>query len=181
MWMFCRTALVVAQRNGRRPAASSKRQPGVLALLPGATLDAPLNTRLAEFAEDAAATTTASLQYLSAPLNGMMGIVSLTCLQHSGCSCSPQTIDGHKAEGTASNASASGAFATRAFEINGASAACVVRLTVLNATNSGGHAFKLRQLTLTRARAGGGDTTQTAARKRRRVGGRQREMIKGSF
>lgn len=180
-WMFCRSALTRRAASGKRQATSSKRQPGVLATTPGATLDAPLDMRLAEFSGEGAAhrPVIATLQYLRSPQ--MMGVAKVWCVARSGCSCAPQTIDAH-------NATASSGFTTHLFAIEGGSAACVVRFAVLNRSSSGGHAFKVRQVTLTRAQGpsppaspspgarGGGKLSV-----RRRVGGRQREMIKGSY
>ena len=81
-----------------------------------------------------------------------------------------------------------GQFETHKFELTGASASCVLRLRVLNGSSSGGHAFKVRQLTLTdegqeAGREHGTASTGTASssKRKKRVSRQQRELIKGSY
>ena len=82
-----------------------------------------------------------------------------------------------------------GAWATYQFEVSGASAACVLRMQLLNESRSGGHGFKVRQLTITDEGGGlaadGGKGTGAITTRRRaakqRVTRKQREMIKDSY
>ena len=205
-----------AGKSSRRPAA--RRQLGLLATQPGATLDLPIDTRLAEFRDAqgfgpssesgpraigrppaAAPSIGAQLQYYTGPWR--MGIVTLRCLASSGCDCAVQRIDAHSPSASALM------LETHAFPISGAAAACILRLSVTNASHSGGHVFKIRQLTLTGHRAmamavkrtnaatggaigdareglpayGGTRPSSGSAHKTARATRRQREMIKRSY
>lgn len=210
VWAFCRQPLLsaaaaAAAAKNRKP---SKRSPGLLALAPGATLFLTVDTRLAEFASSATAAAAnshaplhAKLQYLVST-SGLMGTASVQCVPSSGCTCPMQIIDAHRplaltgAGGSASptgtappkSGSDAGAYETHYFSLRGASPTCTVIVRVLNASRSGGHAFRVRQFTLTASDARAEGTSQLAfspktyeKAKRERVKRRQREMIKGSY
>ena len=95
-WFFCGRAA----RLGPRP----KRSPGVVALEPGATMHASVDTRLHADAAEAAAGDAAggganasaavhlALEHLTS-YEGM-GTVELRCL--GGCTCPPQRVDAHR-------------------------------------------------------------------------------------
>ena len=85
-------------------------------------------------------------------------------------------------------APAGGATEIHSFELSGEAAACVLRLRVLNASTSGGHAFQLRQVTLTApsptaARTAEGESVPAGGPRggKQRVARRQRAMIRASY
>ena len=202
----CRLAAVVPRSNAK--AQLRKRSPGAMALVPGATLDLPVDTELAVFsastaslgasasasagasASAAAATPPSSrmqmqMQYLTAPSG--MGIVSVRCVVHTGCACAVQRIDAHQP-----NASLAGTIATHTFEVRGGAVACVLRVRILDATSSGSYGFKVRQLTITDAHNQDAALQQQTAtpssvavgsgsRRAKRVARKQRKMVKGSY
>ena len=99
------------------------------------------------------------LQYMVAAHG--MGIVSVQCLTPTGCACEEQRIDAHIAANGSAAMQTSGPLtavstATHQFGLRGASGECMLVARVLEASSSGGHAFKIRQLTVTAYGGGGG-------------------------
>ena len=131
VWIFCRL-------EGPR----KKRTPAAIAFAPGATLEVPIDTRLADFSSavtrrssstsvakavaplDSPAATRMTLQYLVAPQS--MGVVTLQCL--GGCRCQTHRLD-------ASAAGNSSGFRSFEFGVVGAAASCLLRLRVANTTS----------------------------------------------
>ena len=131
-----------------------------------------------------------------------MGTVSLRCVPSTGCTCEETHLDANHLLGSSGSGTVEG-LNTHLFDVFGSSATCMLIIRVLNQTSSQGHAFKLRQLTLTDERtatlssSAGAHSTSTSVvggasapssnvvRNRRvkheRVGKKQREMIKGSY
>lgn len=126
-----------------------KRSPGVLALAARATIDLPLDTRLDAGAPRGDGSRTSSfgsrsrvsLGFLTSYAGGM-GRARITC---HGCTCAPSTVDAHRVDADR-NVSV---FSQHQFDVVGASAQCVVRVHVLEASSTGGHKFKLSVLTVT--------------------------------
>lgn len=207
VWAFCRSATLPSAATSEKLGAlkPTKRSPGVIATSPGATLFLTLDTRLADFASasppNGRRRLRASLQYFAAS-NGLMGTVSLRCVPSTGCTCEETHLDANHLLGSSGSGTVEG-LNTHLFDVFGSSATCMLIIRVLNQTSSQGHAFKLRQLTLTDERtatlssSAGAHSTSTSVvggasapssnvvRNRRvkheRVGKKQREMIKGSY
>jgi len=135
VWFYCWHALT--------PKGVGKKSPGLVALLPGATLDVDLDTRLGEGGTSRPdLRLLAKLQYLTSYEN--MGIVALRCISR--CRCRPQRINGHQlAPNGYRNVSI---FAYHNWYIRGAYEDCRVRLHVLGRTMSNGFKFKVRHVIL---------------------------------
>ena len=135
VWFYCLNALV--------PSGVGKKSPGLIALVPGATLDIELDTRLGEGGgAQASLRVLAKLQYLTSYEH--MGRAVLRCVHR--CRCRPQRIDAHQvASGGYRNVSV---FAYHEWPIRGAFSDCRIRLHVLRGTSSGEHKFKVRHVIL---------------------------------
>ena len=113
--------------------------------MPGATLQLNLDTRVPAESGGASLPLAASrMQVGIAFLSSFeqMGIVSLGCF--SGCSCDVQRINAHRGS-LVRNASI---FERHNFEVKGASSSCLLRIQVLNETDSGSHKFKVKTVTV---------------------------------
>jgi len=136
-WFWCYYSLAL-------DPAHQKKSPGVVALSPGATLHARLDTRMrpSGAAESVVAERVqASIEHLVS-YEGM-GRAALHCV--GGCTCEEQTIDAHRTDAHR-NVSV---FLQHNFWITGGAASCGVQLQILNSTSSGGYKFKVRTITLT--------------------------------
>lgn len=160
-WFWCYYSLAL-------DPAHQKKSPGVVALVPGATLHARLDTRMNHWgsrdqvgavvswefccvirmhhSEATRAQTTpevvkASIEHLTS-YEGM-GRAMIRCVD--GCACEPQTIDAHRVDAHR-NVSV---FLQHTLTITGGSPTCGVQLQVLNESSSGGFKFKVRTITLT--------------------------------
>lgn len=148
VWFYCHTALPTAasSRKKKKPAI----KPGVLALVPGATLAIDLDTRLVSGGEEnPSATLDASLVYLTS-YEGM-GRTSLRCVR--GCTCVPRVLDGHRSHPLRNIST----FESVAFKLVGAVARCTVQLMVLEESSTGMHKFKVRFLTVVPTSGGSGE------------------------
>ena len=108
----------------------------------GALLDVSLDTRLATGHADRSSAVRVAVDYLTS-YEGH-GVVSVRCAR--GCSCRQRSVDAHRGRepgGAAPNASMFLSFELR---VTGASADCALQLLVLNATSSGRHKFKVRDV-----------------------------------
>jgi len=141
-WFWCYSSLALNP-------AQQKKSPGVLALVPGATLGFTVDSRMASEAgrEDAIANQSRLELRVRATIEHLvsyegMGIVSVACV--GGCSCDAHRIDAHRVDAHR-NVSV---FLQHAFDVRGGSSKCGVRMQVLSETSSGGHKFKVRTVTL---------------------------------
>ena len=150
-WFFCKHAL----------GTTRKVSPGVLALVPGATMEASFDLQLAAQPGaragsdgDARGGVTLTLEYLTS--YERMGVASVRCL--SGCACEAQLLDGHRTDAVRNVST----FAALTFPVRvaparggraggkrgaGAAEPCVLEFKVLAGTRSGGHKVKLRSAT----------------------------------
>ena len=146
-WYFCKLALV--PRRGT--LTTGKIAPGLVALLPGATLFIRLDNIFLATVVGAAPSRLVhvALSYLTSYEH--MGTVDVHC--EALCACDAQRINAHQAGGrTERNESVS---KTHSFSVQPAVPSvgetmrgCVLRLTVLEATSSLGHKFKVSSLNI---------------------------------
>jgi hypothetical protein len=137
--MFCRTALV--PRSGR--LIEGKPSPGIVALSPGATVFLLLGEIVgAELGSRA----TVALSYLVSYEH--MGIVTCNC--EGACECDAQRIDAHRPSNNATRSDSIFESHNVPVQTRPQTSAreCVVRCTVSAETSSGGHKFKLRQVSV---------------------------------
>ena len=141
VWFYCSSTL----------GANPKRDPGVVALAPGATLDLPIDTRLVRGGgggsggEDESARMRVGLKYLASYEH--MGTARVECAR--GCTCEPTTIDAHRSPGPGERPISLAL--EHSIVVVGALAECTLRVRVLDATASGGHKFKLTQVSVRNA------------------------------
>ena len=139
-WFWCYSSLATNP-------AHQKKSPGVLALVPGATLHFPIDARMANAANPTVANRSGgggvrvAIEHLVSYEH--MGIVTVRCLGQ--CSCDLQRIDAHS---TAAHRNVS-VFLQHSFTLRGAGDSCALQVQVLPQTSSGGYKFKLRTVTLT--------------------------------
>ena len=134
-WVYCHRSLKSSTRAPR------KVSPGVMALVPGAILEAEIDTRLAGMGRrNPNARLKVVLEYLTS-YEGM-GVASVSCT--ASCRCSVQTIDAHRA-GQLRNESV---FSSHEFDVLGAHSSCTLRVSLLHASSSSGHQFKLRSVSV---------------------------------
>ena len=155
-WFWCYSSLATNP-------AHQKKSPGVLALVPGATLLFPVDSRYSGGTSAPAGTPVssvvrASIEHLVSYES--MGVASVRC--GGGCSCDVQRIDAHRTDAHR-NVSV---FLQHTFDVRGASPRCELQLQVLAETSSGGHKFKVRTVTLSSPAAAAGSVATTAALKR---------------
>ena len=149
-WFWCYHSLALSPQH-------QKKSPGVLALSPGATLHATLDTRMSRPADAASAgkltgvnATSSSDALVTASIEHLvsyegMGAAAVRCV--GGCSCDEQRIDAHRVDAHR-NVSV---YLQHTFTLRGASAECGLQLQVLQRTSSGAHKFKVRTITLSAA------------------------------
>ena len=151
-WVFCRFSLSPGNR---------KVSPGLVALVPGATLRASLPA--AEFpsahhsGSGRGAAFEIAITYLRSYAGGM-GMVHLSCQGY--CACTEERIDAHEQKGHNSVFAEHVVRATLPMMSRAALAAgsghaavpCTLQLLVLNETSSGGHKFKFKSLRVEAAR-----------------------------
>jgi hypothetical protein len=128
VWVFCELSL--------SKYASRKISPAAVALVPGATMRVTLDLH-------EAARTEASLEVL-ASYEGM-GIVRVECL--GGCACIPLNIDAHRPENHASTWTRHSLVLATSKEPRNARS-CILQVSLLHATSSGGTRFSLRSVLL---------------------------------
>jgi hypothetical protein len=173
-WFWCYSSLALNP-------AHQKKSPGVLALVPGATLLFKVDSRMGLKQRDTAtgavvggavvgsaipsgatAALTAAAPAAAGSATGMVrvSIEHLTSYENmgvatvrcaGGCRCAVQRIDAHRTDAHR-NVSV---FLQHSFELHGASQQCELQLQVQPETSSGGYKFKVRTITLS-AGAGGG-------------------------
>lgn len=119
--------------------AHQKKSPGVLALVPGATLHFAVDSRMS-VRGGMASVVTVNIEHLVSYES--MGIATVRCV--GGCSCATQRIDAHRTDAHR-NVSV---FLQHSFELRGTSDKCGLQLQVLPETSSGGYKFKVRTVTL---------------------------------
>ena len=149
-WYFCKWALV--PRRGT--LSTGKIAPGLVALLPGATLFVRLGNIFRATVAGAAPSVVlhVALSYLTSYEH--MGTVDIHC--EALCTCAVQRIDAHQTGGRAernesvSNTHSFSMQATMASadEDGARSRGCVLRMTVLKVTSSLGHKFKVLSLNI---------------------------------
>ena len=149
VWFFCRTALVPK----RGTLTTGKIAPGLVALLPGATLFVRLDNIFQATIAGAAPSRMVhvALSYLTSYEH--MGTVDVHC--EALCACDAQRIDAHQSGGqTERNESVSKTYsfsvqpAVPSVSYDEMMRGCVLRLTVLEATSSLGHKFKVSSLNI---------------------------------
>jgi len=140
-WFWCYSSLATNP-------AHQKKSPGVLALVPGATLVFPIDSRMGPAANGAAAPSSpasvrVSIEHLVSYEH--MGIAAVRC--NGGCTCDVQRINAHRTDAHR-NVSV---FLQHSFDLHGASSECKLQIQVLDETSSDGHKFKVRTVTLSAA------------------------------
>lgn len=144
VWFFCDRALqhvpITATLSTSTKLGSGKISPGVLAVVPGATLWVELDLLPSWGSALARGAVRIRISYLTSYVH--MGMAAVGCDAH--CSCEPQTLDAHRRVNES-------IFASHWFPARVTSSPCVLRLTVLATTSSGGHKFKVNQISVMRA------------------------------
>ena len=142
-WAFCLWALVL---NGG-VITRGKKSPGLVALSPGATLSVLLGAIFDATGTKPASSATIVLTHLASYEH--MGIVAYEC--EGVCACDSQQIDAHRATVNGKRSDSifeSYSIAVRPRPLSTLGAECVLRLQVLTNTSSGGHKFKVRQVSV---------------------------------
>ena len=154
-WVYCSRALV---DTGDGQLRSSKLSPGTTARVPGATMEFALDTssQISSRAGGRGVQSLTSRPPLHASVEHVQmrltylqsyerhGIVQLTCVR--GCTCAEQRIDAHTPP--ASGRRNESVFAQQKFAVAGRTRRCELRLQLLEETSSGGHMFKVKDLSL---------------------------------
>ena len=130
VWFFCTHSLGAGLQ--RREEAQRKESPGVVALQPGAQLFLPLELPFASNSSLVSISVSHLVSYKG------MGQAALRCV--SGCACETQQIDAHNATLGYS------LFASHTFQAVTTTKACMLLITLRNATSSGGTKFKVRDV-----------------------------------
>ena len=154
VWFFCSNALLYSSGDSANLATGrhvhfqvGKVSPGVLALVPGATLWVDLDALPSRSSASANGSVRVRISYLTS--YEYMGKAILSCERR--CTCTPLTLDAHRASGIGTTERNSSIFASRWFPARVSATPCSLRLTVLQQTSSGGHKFKVNQISVMRA------------------------------
>ena len=130
VWSYCSFAL----------SPSRKESPGVVALVPGATLYLPLDVAFAASTNQ----TALEVELLHLTSYEGMGIADVRCL--AGCRCDAQRIDAHVPQAPGKrNESVFSPYQWRAWTL-GDSRSCLLLARLSDDTSSGGFKFKVRSL-----------------------------------
>ena len=131
VWFYCSVAL----------SPSRKESPGVVALVPGATLFLPLDVAFAASEKE----TELHVELLHLRSYEGMGIADVRCL--AGCRCDAQRIDAHAAPTAGKrNESVFKLHGWRAWALARSQASCLLALRLSDDTSSGSFKFKVRSL-----------------------------------
>ena len=137
-WVYCKKALRLEDGTFR----AGKTSPGIVALIPGATLAVSLGAILGSKASDTGRSrASVSLSYLVSFEH--MGIIACEC--EGACECTAHRIDAHRSLERSASTFESHEISISA-RSNATGGACMLRFTVLRETSSGGHKFKLREI-----------------------------------
>ena len=137
VWFFCLYSMAPGNR---------KRSPGVVAMLPAATLFVPLRPHEAVGASDGDGFCI-SVWHLTS--YEQMGVAMLRCA--GGCRCEPRTIDAHRPPAKTYGRNVSVYWEHTVWAVaHRARDECVVQLRVDERTESGGHKFKVSEVNLRR-------------------------------
>lgn len=145
VFFFCSLSLPTTNAIRRlRPSATPPRKisPGVLALVPGATLRAEVDPDVGQpHAHSGRGVVTLDVSYLTS--HEGMGRAAFSC--GAACSCEPRIIDAH--HNTTVGVRKESVYETASLRVAyRARGACHLVIEVLAATSSGQHKFKLRDL-----------------------------------
>ena len=146
-WFFCGLSLPTGTRlEGLDASAVLRRKisPGVLALVPGATLRAEVDPDVGQPKGRAGGLVRMAISYLTS-YEGM-GKAAVSC--RAACSCDQTVIDAHR--DTKAGARKESVFETASLEVaSHAHGACHLVIELLTSTSSGQHKFKVRDLVVT--------------------------------